>query len=78
MDAKALKKLAAACRAAGITYFKNAECEFSLGQVPEKIKNPKAREALEVPQGPIESDDLTEEQLLFYSVADIDGEDTEQ
>ena len=64
--AKELKKLAKACREAGIHYFKSADFEFTLtGVAPEKPTRSKFVSA--DTQGEIESDTLTEEELLYWS-----------
>lgn len=64
--AKELKKLAKACRDAGIHYFKGEGFEFTLtGVAPEKPSRGKSASS-EV-QGEIESDSLTEEELLYWS-----------
>jgi hypothetical protein len=68
--AKELKKLAKACREAGIHYFKSADFEFTLtGVPPEKITKNKSVET-DV-QGDIESDTLTEEELLYWSTQGV-------
>ena len=72
MTPKELKKLAAACRAAGITTFKNSEIEFTLGDVPVKAsqKNHKAESNdTSVIDEAFKEDTLTEEQMLFWSTA---------
>jgi len=64
--AKELKKLAKACREAGIHYFKSSDFEFTLnGVAPEKPHRSKLSSS-DV-QGEIESDSLTEEELLYWS-----------
>jgi hypothetical protein len=64
--AKELKKLAKACRDAGIHYFKSADFEFTLnGVAPEKPS--RSRSSSSDVQGEIESDSLTEEELLYWS-----------
>jgi hypothetical protein len=64
--AKELKKLAKACREAGIHYFKSADFEFTLtGVAPERPS--KSKFASTETQGEIESDTLTEEELLYWS-----------
>lgn len=76
MDYKELKKLADACRKAGIKHFKNADLEFTLtDNVP--TSNYKKREANK-PRGVtvmqsdiIQENALTEEQLLNWSVMDL-------
>ena len=71
--AKDLKKLAAACRAAGITHFKSGDIEFTLGEAPQKPKKLKASNVSEV--SPADSDEieteggLTQEELLQWSSA---------
>jgi hypothetical protein len=74
MDIKALEKLAKACRKAGISYFKNEEFEFKLDANPQPARKRNNKQSL-----PMSNDDaiasedsLTQDQLLFYSVADID------
>lgn len=75
-DPKALKKIADACRKAGITQFKNAEFEFTLS--PDgPVSSYKRRKAKTNPeaQGAVidesfQSDMLTEEQLLMWSSLD--------
>ena len=74
MTPKELKKLAAACRSAGISQFKNNEVEFTLTDLPPS--RPRRRSSKEQnkevaaynKQAEIfESDTLSDEQLLFYS-----------
>lgn len=70
INIKELKKLAAACRAAGIKHYKSADFEFTLtDELPEKPKKGKSFQATEKDsvQGKIDSDGPTEEQLLFWS-----------
>lgn len=75
-NVKDLKKLAAACRKAGISNLKVAQdgsFEFSLDAniVPEKAKrSPKAPIQSFSQDSMIETDSLTEEQLLMWSVND--------
>jgi len=64
--AKELKKLAKACRDAGIHYFKGDGFEFTLtGVVPEKPSR-KAPQP-EADMSKIETDTPTEEELMFWS-----------
>lgn len=75
MTLKELKKLAFACRHAGISHFKNNEVEFTLtDSPPESNYKKKQKETTlnkdSVIQGSIETDSLTEEQLLMYSAID--------
>lgn len=68
-NAKELKKLAKACREAGIHYFKSADFEFTLtGVAPEKRSTSKGTPAL-LPEtnGDIETDSISEAELLFWS-----------
>ena len=68
-NAKELKKLAKAMRDAGIQYFKSADIEISLsGVAPEKRSTSKRAPAL-LPdvQGEIETDIISESELLFWS-----------
>ena len=65
--AKELKKLAKACREAGIHYFKGEGFEFTLtGIAPEKV-TAKSKNTTPAEQGEIESDILSQEDLLFWS-----------
>lgn len=71
-DAKALKKFADACRKAGIKTFKNAEFEFTLtDDLPVSNYKKKRAEQETAISLEVETEQLTEEQLLFYSVADV-------
>lgn len=72
--ARDLISLARACRKAGITHFRSGDVEFTLSDEPpaENFRN-KTKSTVVSPAGPevdakFESDGLTEEQLLFYSV----------
>ncbi len=70
-DAKALKKLAAACRAAGITSFKGDGIEFTLStEAPVKINSKGKIVAAPKDLGPneVESDELSAEALMYWSV----------
>lgn len=72
--AKDLKKLAEICRKAGIKSFKNAELEFTLSE-EAPISNYKKRLKNNSPaidtssnsDTSVEVEDLTEDQLLFWS-----------
>lgn len=83
MDLKALKKLADTCRKAGIKHYKCNDFEFTLSD-EGPISNYKKRSAQKTsaeptqPEGLISADNLTEEQLLFYSVAGINPEESVQ
>lgn len=70
-SAKEIKKLADACRKAGIISFKGCGIEFTLSD--EAPRSPAQRRAQATPvqfveQTDVETDDLTPDQLLFYSV----------
>ncbi len=65
-DPKALKKLADACRKAGITSFKGNGFEFTLGDKPGAAKPKAAPEASG--NDSFSSDSISEEALLFWSV----------
>lgn len=83
-DIKNLKKLADACRKAGIKSFKNAEFEFTLSDdVPLSsykkrmiTKQPKLEDS-SVPVADLITDSLTQEQLLLWSTGSADGEPNE-
>lgn len=82
MDYKELKKLADTCRKAGIKYFKNAEMEFTLSD-EGPISNYKRKQAKPAAEESVVADtlkdtQLTEDQLLFYSVIDATKETVEQ
>ncbi len=86
MDHKALKKLADACRKAGIKHFKNSEFEFTLSE-EGPISNYKQRSIKRALSAPIDQsndqsiatgDTLTEDQLLFFSVMEPEGEESTQ
>lgn len=71
---KELKKLADACRKAGIKHFRSDDFEFTLTEDAPvrriraaKGPSPKANYG---DDGKIETSELTPEQLLYYSVAD--------
>lgn len=74
-NVKLLKKLADACRKAGIKSFKGYGFEFTLDElVPSAKKQAKVVEepakpaADNGPEIPFETDSLTNEELLFWSV----------
>ncbi len=76
MDAKQLKKLAAACRKAGIKQFTSPEFSFTLTDETPILRAPRSHK----PMLPLTKDaevdvpTLTEEQMLFWSSGDITGE----
>lgn len=72
-----LKKWASACRKAGIKSFKGEGFEFTLTDDQplsyykrRKLKSNPAASSLITPQEMIETDTLTEDQLLFWSGED--------
>lgn len=70
MDPKALKKLAAACRKAGIKSFKGHGVEFTLTDedpAPKVHKNSRPEPSYESVAAEFQADTLTEEQLLMWS-----------
>jgi hypothetical protein len=82
--AKELKKLAAACRAAGINSFKCGELEFTLGDKPTKpskngnTKVHKGGDVMSVIDEAFEEDGLTQDALLMWSALPADGTGEEQ
>lgn len=64
-----LIKLAKACRKAGISHFKSPEYEFKLTEEAPVRATKKIFLPTPQTQGDIETDSLSEEDLLFYSVA---------
>lgn len=70
-DLKALKRLAAICRKAGILHFKNEQFEFTLTEeapvaLVKAKKNVEQTPAM-TPNVPFTTDTLTAEELLFWS-----------
>lgn len=65
---KELKKLADTCRKAGIRTFKCGDIEFTLDDAPPAQKRPKKAAESASESNTIESDGLTDEELLFWSV----------
>jgi len=80
MTPKELKKLADACRKAGIKHYKDGPIEFTLtDDAPvSKYKKAKTESAPLVANPTVTSDSLTDDQLLFWSVASTDGADETQ
>lgn len=71
MDAKSLKKLAAACRKAGIKKYQCPEFSFELtDEAPLPPINSKAYAQATSSDDVVATDSLSEEALLFYSVMD--------
>lgn len=77
MSPKELVALAKACRKAGITHYRCGDIEFTLGAVNEAPQMANANAAHDV-QGAVESDELTDDQLLNWSVMDIPQPDSTQ
>lgn len=83
MDFKELKKLADACRKAGIKHFKNADVEFTLSDEGPVSSYKKRKATKNVTQeesnsvNDIQSDALTQEQLLFWSLPNAEEESEE-
>lgn len=70
---KEIKKLAKACRDAGITHFKHADFEFTLGDLPEKKRGRPAKSDV---QSEVATNVPSPEELLFWSVQAVPGENT--
>jgi hypothetical protein len=67
---KELKRLAKACRDAGIKHYKCADFEFTLSDDPPEPRRQAGQPQASGPDGPFKTDSLTPEQLLFFSVRD--------
>jgi hypothetical protein len=67
MSPKDLKKLAKACREAGITHFKNAEIEFTLSEDAPVLTTKKKADMPIIDQHLETPDAISEEDLLFWS-----------
>lgn len=71
---KELKKLASACRKAGIKHFKSAEMEFTLtDEIPVAPTRSKKASLLASPNTSFETDSLSTEDLLFWSSGEADA-----
>lgn len=80
MDVKTLRELAKECRRAGIKHFKCAEYEFTLSdEAPESDykKNKRTTSQLQetTSNTEVQSDSLTEQELLFWSSGGPDNND---
>jgi hypothetical protein len=75
MSPKELKKLADACRKAGIKCYKDSQIEFTLTDEAPVSNYKKKQEPLKDfgSNYAVETDSLTEEQLLMWSVTGTDG-----
>lgn len=78
MDPKALKKLAAICRSSGIKHYKCADFEFTLtDEAPVSNYKKRLKTNKQVKDNDtqlIQSEGLTEEDLLFYSVGNLQND----
>lgn len=75
LDLKLLKKLTNVCRKAGIKTFKHEGLEFTLSDIEKPVRRSRtAKASAQSTQQPLEEvltdGGLTEEQLMFFSVAD--------
>ena len=73
MTPKELKKLADACRKAGIKYYKDGQIEFSLTDEAPQSKYKKSKPETQFQTSLVETDSLTEDQLLMWSSGAADG-----
>lgn len=77
IDLALLKKLAAVCRKSGIKSFSGGGIEFTLSDnIPttyqaKRSKSNKKTTLLQTPDGDIQTDAPTEEELLFWSAPDV-------
>jgi glutamine synthetase len=69
MTPKELKKLVKMCRDMGITTYKGPDFEFTLGDLPEKPSRKNAAAPVVSDNSNFETDTLTEDQLLMWSVS---------
>jgi hypothetical protein len=69
-NAKELAKLAAACRKAGIQSFKGGGIEFTLTDAPPLTTRAAKRASEDMDSGNPQVEELTDEQLLGWSVLD--------
>lgn len=82
MNLKELKRLAAACRKAGILHFKSADYEFTLSDT-QPVRETKHSKSLgnAASDSKFESDSLSPEELMFWSTgntADLLGSSEDQ
>jgi hypothetical protein len=82
-DPKELKKLAEACRKAGISSFKGYGVEFTLSEAipPKKARKRSQKASTSLYDGlpdDIKSELPTEEELLFYSAGGVPVPENEQ
>ena len=75
MTPKELVKLAAACKKAGIVHYRCGDIEFTLGPVEQSTAVSRGQNQTDV-QGNVESDELTDDQLLNWSIMDVPQADT--
>lgn len=78
MKPSEIKKLAKVCREAGIKHFKNADFEFTLtDDMPAYVRSIKPGKMTQKElDAPIQSDDISEEAMLFWSSGEDFSEDT--
>lgn len=69
-----IKKLADACRKAGIKHFKSGDLEFTLGDAPPKSPRNKTSSPVDEtpPDANFKHDELSYEQLLNWSITSTD------
>lgn len=82
LTAKELAKLAKACRKSGIKTYKGEGFEITLSdEIPtaKESKSSKKTTSAATPEEPglVETDDMTEEQLLFWSSPTMPNEKTD-
>lgn len=74
---KEIKKLADACRKAGIAHFKCDSFEFTLSPQAQSVATPKPKSTAAGKDSPIgeagEWDSLSEEAKLFWSIGNFEG-----
>jgi hypothetical protein len=68
MTPKELIKLAQACRKAGISHYKCGDLEFTLGEDPRVNTVATVKPQT---QGDVETEELSDDALLLWSVMDI-------
>jgi hypothetical protein len=76
---KALIKLANACRKAGIKHYKDSDCEFTLtDDAPQSAYKKRQKSQPKVVNSDVDldvqTDALTQEQLLLWSAGNIAGD----
>lgn len=74
---KELKRLAATCRKAGIKHFKSGDFEFTLADSLPEPKRRAGAKVYDAPDANFEGEELTQEQLLNWSILPIPQQDAE-